>query len=90
VLDQRDLVGLHLVGIELQVELHTAVDELRELGADPGVRQVDADLHLLGVRQGGGHDECDDDGDDDSLHHARVPPRRVESRKQVTDGWGEY
>ena len=50
-LDQRDLVGLHLVGVELEIDLHAAVDQLRELGADAGVRQVDAHLHLLRVGQ---------------------------------------
>jgi hypothetical protein len=55
VLDQRDLVGLHLVGIELEVELHPTVHQLGELGADTGVRQVDAHLYLLCFGPRGNH-----------------------------------
>ena len=46
-LDQLERVRLDRVGIELEVLLHAAVDLLGELGADAGIRQVDADLHLL-------------------------------------------
>ena len=48
-LDQRDLVGLHLVGVELEILLDAAVDQLGELGADSGVGQHHPDLDLLGL-----------------------------------------
>jgi hypothetical protein len=66
--DQRDLVRRHLVGVELEVELHAAINLLRELGADARVRQVDADLHLLGLGPRGRHDEHGGYRDD-PLHH---------------------
>ena len=52
-LDEVDLVGLHLVGIELEILLHAAVDLLPEFGADAGERQDDADLDLLRLSRAG-------------------------------------
>ena len=54
-LDQLDLVGLDLVGVELEILLHAAVDLLGELGADAGERRNDADLDLLRLGQRGRH-----------------------------------
>src|SRR5262249_9833675 len=87
-LDQRDLVRLYLVGVELQIELHAAVDQLGELGADTGVRQVDADLHLLRVRQGGGHGERSDSDGDDSLHHVESPSPEGSNRESESQTAG--
>ena len=50
-LDDRDLVALHR--IELEILLHPAVDLLRQLGANAGIRQIDADPDLLCLRQAG-------------------------------------
>src|SRR5262249_60505112 len=72
--DQRELVRLHLVRIELEVELHAAVDQLGELGADPRVRQGDADLDFLRVRSRDAEGERGDGDRDDALHHEQVPP----------------
>jgi hypothetical protein len=47
-LDQGDLVGLHLVGMKLEIKLHAAIDLLRQFCADAGIRQDHADLDLLG------------------------------------------
>ena len=56
-LDDVDLVGLELVGPELEVLLHAAVDLLAELGADAGERRDQADLDLLRAGQRGRHGE---------------------------------
>ena len=54
-LDDLDLVGLELVGLELEVLLDAAVDLLAELGADAGERRDQADLDLLRLGQRGRH-----------------------------------
>src|SRR5439155_701926 len=72
--DHRDLVRLHLVGVELEVELHPAVDQLSEFGADARVRQGDADLHFLRVRRGEAEGERDGGDRNDALDHESLPP----------------
>ena len=46
-LDERDLVGFDLIGIELEIKLHAALDLLRKLGADAGIGQDQADFYFL-------------------------------------------
>jgi hypothetical protein len=75
-LDQRDLVGAHLVGVELEVQLHAPIDELAELGTDARERQGDAHLHFLGLGPAGGQGQRGEDGDH-ALEHVRFPPQRV-------------
>lgn len=55
--DQLDRVWLDLVGVELEVEIKTSIDLLRVLRAHAGIRQLNADLHLLRRCPGAGEDQ---------------------------------
>ena len=46
-LDERDRIGFHLVGIELEILLHAAVHLLSKFGTDTRIGQNDADFHFL-------------------------------------------